>query len=68
MIYYYERSLTVVYLTGKTDVAYVAKETPMTMYLNTHTAAEQMRIKAEKDNSRGPRVNVIFCVLIFKLG
>ena len=36
----------------------MAKETPMTMYLNTHSAAEQMRIKAEKDDSRGPRVKI----------
>ena len=51
-------SLTTRHLTGKTEVAYMAKETPMTMYLNTHSAAEQMRVKAERDDTRGPRVRV----------
>ncbi len=46
------------HLQGKTDVAYTAKETPMTMYLNTHAALEQMRVKAEKEDTRGPRVNI----------
>lgn len=39
---------------GKTDVSYVAKETPMVMYLNCHAALEQLRIVAERDNKRGP--------------
>lgn len=29
---------------GKTEVAYVAKETPMVIYLNTHAALEQVII------------------------
>ncbi|XP_037086381.1 protein CLP1 homolog [Pollicipes pollicipes] len=41
-------------LRGPTDVAYVAKETPMVMYLNTHAALEQMRRRAEKESGRGP--------------
>ena len=54
VIRYY--SLTAEYLQGRTEVAYVAKETPMVMYINTHAALEQMREKAESDNTRGPRV------------
>ncbi|XP_064613711.1 polyribonucleotide 5'-hydroxyl-kinase Clp1-like isoform X2 [Liolophura sinensis] len=46
-------------LTGKTEVAYIAKETPMVMYVNTHAALEQMRIKAETEIGRGPRVMVV---------
>lgn len=41
-------------LKGKTDVSYVAKETPMVMYLNCHAALEQLRIVAERDNTKGP--------------
>ena len=44
------------YLVGKSEVAYIAKETPMVMYLNVHVALEQMRQKAEEENTRGPRV------------
>ncbi|MBN3299408.1 CLP1 kinase, partial [Amia calva] len=46
-------------LTGKTEVAYVSKDTPMLLYLNTHAALEQMRQQAERDNERGPRVMVV---------
>ncbi|XP_077103761.1 polyribonucleotide 5'-hydroxyl-kinase Clp1 isoform X1 [Siphateles boraxobius] len=46
-------------LSGKTEVAYVSKDTPMMLYLNTHAALEQMRRQAEKDNERGPRVMVV---------
>ena len=38
-------------------MAYIAKETPMVIYLNLHGALEQMRQKAELDISRGPRVS-----------
>lgn len=41
-------------LRGKTDVSYIAKETPMVMYANCHAALEQMRVTAEADNKRGP--------------
>jgi len=45
---------------GKMEVdPYTSKETPMMMYLNTHAALEQLRIKAEKDNNRGP-----ICMLV----
>ncbi|XP_023931897.1 polyribonucleotide 5'-hydroxyl-kinase Clp1-like [Lingula anatina] len=46
-------------LTGKTESAYIAKETPMTMYVNTHAALEQMRQKADEEFTRGPRVMVV---------
>ncbi|XP_028824200.1 polyribonucleotide 5'-hydroxyl-kinase Clp1 isoform X1 [Denticeps clupeoides] len=46
-------------LTGKTEVAYVSKDTPMLLYLNTHAGLEQMRQQAERDNDRGPRVMVV---------
>ncbi|XP_076460941.1 polyribonucleotide 5'-hydroxyl-kinase Clp1-like [Babylonia areolata] len=46
-------------LRGKTEVAYISKETPMTMYLNTHAAMEQMRAKADIEETRGPRVLVV---------
>ena len=36
-----------------------SKETPMMMYLNTHAALEQLRLKAEKDSARGP-----ICMLV----
>lgn len=38
------------------QVAYVSKDTPMLLYLNTHAALEQMRKQAERENERGPRV------------
>ena len=38
---------------------YTSQETPMMIYLNTHAALEQLRIKAEKDNTRGP-----ICMLV----
>ena len=44
---------------GKTEVAYISKETPMRVYINTHAALEQMRAKAEEDNTRGPRVMIV---------
>ncbi|XP_032823441.1 polyribonucleotide 5'-hydroxyl-kinase Clp1 isoform X1 [Petromyzon marinus] len=48
-----------VQLTGLTEVAYVAKETPMLLYLNVHAALEQMRVQAERqEEERGPRVMV----------
>jgi len=38
---------------------YSSKETPMIIYLNTHAALEQLRIKAEQDGSRGPITLVV---------
>ncbi|NXW46353.1 CLP1 kinase, partial [Nyctiprogne leucopyga] len=48
-----------VQLSGRTEVAYVSKDTPMLLYLNTHTALEQMRRQAEREDERGPRVMVV---------
>ncbi|XP_078530264.1 polyribonucleotide 5'-hydroxyl-kinase Clp1 [Lissotriton helveticus] len=48
-----------VLLTGEPEVAYVSKDTPMLLYLNIHTALEQMRRQAEKEDERGPRVMVV---------
>ncbi|XP_017693703.1 PREDICTED: polyribonucleotide 5'-hydroxyl-kinase Clp1 [Lepidothrix coronata] len=48
-----------VQLSGRTEVAYVSRDTPMLLYLNTHTALEQMRRQAERDDERGPRVMVV---------
>lgn len=31
------------FITGKTEIAYVAKETPMVMYLNAHGGLETLR-------------------------
>lgn len=45
-------------VTGRTEVAYVAKQTPMLSYVNTHYALEQLRQQAEKQSGRGPRVMV----------
>lgn len=44
---------------GKSDVSYVAKETPMVQYLNTHAALEQLRTNAEKNSSKGPIVMIV---------
>lgn len=41
-------------LTGSPDICYIARETPMIQYLNTHSAIEQMRKNADEDGSSGP--------------
>ncbi|XP_052861487.1 protein CLP1 homolog [Anopheles cruzii] len=46
-------------LRGKPDVAYVAKETPMVMYLNANSALEHLRKKAEQQDAQGPIVMVV---------
>ncbi|KAE8743038.1 hypothetical protein FOCC_FOCC011361 [Frankliniella occidentalis] len=47
-------------LRGKTEVSYVAKETPMAMYLNCHAGLEQMRKKAEENTElHGPVLMVV---------
>lgn len=46
-------------LRGKPDVSYIAKETPMVIYLNCHGALECMRNTAEQDNSNGPITMVV---------
>ncbi|CAG9765695.1 unnamed protein product [Ceutorhynchus assimilis] len=44
---------------GKTDVIYIAKETPMVVYSNCHAALEIMRSVNEKNNKRGPIAMVV---------
>lgn len=46
-------------LRGKTDVSYVARETPMIMYLNCHAALEQLRKTAETNEKKGPITMVV---------
>uniref|UniRef100_A0AC34QUC1 Protein CLP1 homolog n=1 Tax=Panagrolaimus sp. JU765 TaxID=591449 RepID=A0AC34QUC1_9BILA len=43
-------------IVGKTESAYIAAQTPMVMYLNTHCALDNMRVNAFSKNARGPRV------------
>uniref|UniRef100_T1GC14 Protein CLP1 homolog n=1 Tax=Megaselia scalaris TaxID=36166 RepID=T1GC14_MEGSC len=44
---------------GETDVIYISRETPMIQYLNCHAALEQMREKAEEDDTLGPIAMVV---------
>lgn len=46
-------------VTGNMDVCYVAKETPMIQYLNSHAALEALRTRAETQNTRGPIVMIV---------
>uniref|UniRef100_UPI00358F4597 polyribonucleotide 5'-hydroxyl-kinase Clp1-like n=1 Tax=Myxine glutinosa TaxID=7769 RepID=UPI00358F4597 len=47
-------------LTGRADVSYTARETPMLFYLNVHAALEQMRRTVNRgDEDRGPRAMVV---------
>lgn len=48
----------VIELEGAIDAAYVAKETPMTFYLNIHGLLEQLRESADSVGQRGPVVLV----------
>lgn len=42
-------------LTGNTEGTYIAKETPMVMYLNTHACLERLRKHADEGLSRGEK-------------
>lgn len=44
---------------GRTDVIYVAKETPMVVYANCHAALEFLRIEADKENKKGPTAMIV---------
>lgn len=46
-------------LRGIPDVCYIARETPMIQYLNTHSAIEQMRATSEKKGTLGPITLVV---------
>ncbi|MCJ1382280.1 Cleavage polyadenylation factor subunit clp1 [Xylographa soralifera] len=45
--------------TGKCHIDYTAEETPMTSYVNTHFALENLRNAALEEDSIGPRVLVV---------
>lgn len=49
----------IIHVTNEPDVIYVARETPMIQYLNVHSAIEQMRVKAEERESKGPSVMIV---------
>ncbi|CAH0389272.1 unnamed protein product [Bemisia tabaci] len=49
---------TIIY-TGRKNSCYTAKETPMMFYLNCHACLEQLRQKAEQDNTRGPVTMIV---------
>ncbi|XP_049782845.1 protein CLP1 homolog [Schistocerca cancellata] len=49
----------VVELRGKVDVSYIAKETPVIMYLNAHACLEKLREKAAEENTRGPITMIV---------
>lgn len=49
----------VLVIRGTPDVCYIARETPMIQYLNTHSAIEQMRVKADERGTRGPITLVV---------
>ncbi|XP_045112240.1 protein CLP1 homolog [Portunus trituberculatus] len=42
-------------LTGNTEGTYIAKETPMVMYLNTHACLERLRKHADEGLNRGEK-------------
>lgn len=44
---------------GEMDVHYIAKETPMVQYLNSHVALEQLRNMADEKNENGPIALVV---------
>ncbi|XP_065919464.1 polyribonucleotide 5'-hydroxyl-kinase Clp1-like [Dysidea avara] len=43
-------------LMGSPEVAYISRETPMVLYLNTHIAVDQIRHRASREGKMGPRV------------
>ncbi|XP_017090803.2 protein CLP1 homolog [Drosophila bipectinata] len=49
----------VLHVSGKMDVCYISKETPMIQYLNCHAALEQFRTEAEDKDQRGPVAMVV---------
>ncbi|KAG0039779.1 Cleavage polyadenylation factor subunit clp1 [Podila clonocystis] len=44
---------------GTCSVEYIANETPMISYLNTHLALEQRRVMTSQNNGQGPRVLIV---------
>lgn len=41
------------------DVHYIAKETPMVQYLNSHAALEQLRVEADEKDTQGPIAMIV---------
>lgn len=52
-------TLTAIKMTGNLEDAYIAKETPMTLYLNIHMALDQLRVQAEANGEPGPKVLIV---------
>ena len=50
-------NLSRIQIIGTPNVVYVSEETPMLLYLNTHVAIDQIRHKAQLNNTKGPRVS-----------
>jgi polyribonucleotide 5'-hydroxyl-kinase len=46
-------------LTGTTEAEYLAEETPMIQYMNTHFGLENARVEAQQRHTTGPRVLVV---------
>lgn len=44
---------------GSMDSHYIAKETPMIQYLNSHAALEQLRDQADENNENGPVAMIV---------
>ena len=59
IIYFIFIIIQTIQITGELEVGYVSSETPMVVYLNVHTAIEQLRQKVEREgkNAIGPRVS-----------
>jgi len=49
----------IIHVKGKTELTYVAKETPMILYLNAHGGLETLRRTAESDGKRGPIAMIV---------
>lgn len=49
----------VLHVSGKMDVCYISKETPMVQYVNCHAALEQFRMEAEEKDRYGPVAMVV---------
>jgi polyribonucleotide 5'-hydroxyl-kinase len=46
-------------VSGNTEGEYIAEETPMVQYVNTHFALENARVAAQANNGMGPRVLLV---------
>ena len=49
----------VVELSGKPDVAYTSKETPMTFYINLSKYLDDLRVSAQDRDQRGPTIMIV---------